>query len=316
MTDFQYTVTEEDAGLAIKDILRRRFTFSSRLMTKLKFQNLVYLNGKPAPGWIPVFPGDTLQIRLPEEHSEFPAEDIPVFPVYEDSYLLILNKQAGTAVHPTKGKPDHTIANGLMKKMEEDGETYKIRFVNRLDMNTSGLLIVAKNGFVQEEIIRQMRRNEVTKKYLAVVHGVIPEEEGTIDLPLGRPFPDQVERWVVPEEQGGSPSVTHYHVLERFQNHSLVELQLETGRTHQIRIHLSYIGYPIEGDHLYCHGDPFAYRKAYGDIHDENVSPYIGRQALHAFSLAFRHPITKKRIQCQAPLPQDMKECIERIKTG
>lgn len=315
MTEFQYTVTEEDKGLAVKDILRRRFTFSSRLMTKLKFQNLVYLNGESMPGWVPVSPGDVLQIHMPEEHSEFPPEDIPITPIYEDAYLLVLNKQAGTAVHPTKGKPNHTIANGLMKKMQDDGETYKIRFVNRLDMNTSGLLMVAKNGFVQEEIIKQMRRNEVEKKYLAVVRGVIPEEEGTIDLPLGRPFPDQVERWVLPEAEGGAPSITHYRVLERYHNHSLVELRLETGRTHQIRIHLAYIGYPIEGDHLYCHGDPFAYRLLHGDIHEEKVSPYIGRQALHAYSLRFRHPTDGEMIQCEAPLPEDMKQLITIFKT-
>ncbi len=315
MTEFQYIVEKGEEGLSIKDILRRHFSFSSRLMTKLKFQNLIFLNGMPMPGWVPVSDGDIIQIHMPEEHSDFPPEDIPIIPVYEDSYLLVLNKQAGTAVHPTKGKPNHTIANGLMKKMEEDGESYKIRFVNRLDMNTSGLLLVAKNGFVQEEIIKQMRRHQVTKKYIAVVTGVIPEEEGTIDLPLGRPFPDQVERWVLPEEQGGSPSVTHYRVIRRYPRHTLVELKLETGRTHQIRIHLSYIGYPIEGDHLYCHGDPFLYRCLHGDTHEEKVSPYIDRQALHACLLEFRHPITDRSIRCQAPLPEDMQALIRQIQS-
>lgn len=316
MTEFQYNVTEDDKGLSIKELLHRHFTFSSRLMTKLKQQNLVYLNGEPMPGWVPTKPGDQIAIRMPEEHSDFLLEDIPIDVIFEDSYLLVINKQAGVAVHPTKGKPNHTIANGLMKKMTDSGEQYKIRFVNRLDMNTSGLLIVAKNSFTQEEIIKQMKQDQVTKKYIAVVTGEIPEEEGTIDLPLGRPYADEVERWVLPEEDGGSPSVTHYRVLDRFHGHSLVELRLETGRTHQIRIHLSFIGYPIVGDHLYCHGDPFAYKRIHGDVHEEKVSPYIDRQALHAKYLSFRHPVTKSQIECNAPLPSDIVNLIETLKKG
>lgn len=317
MTDFQHTVTEEENGRAIKDLIRHHFSFSSRLMTKLKFQQLIDLNGQPAPGWIPVTAGDVITIHLPEETSNFAAEPIPIDIVYEDEHLLILNKQAGVAVHPTKGKPDHTIANGLMYKMMQNGEHYKIRFVNRLDMNTSGLLIVAKNGFVQEEIIKQMRKNQVDKRYIAVVTGVLAEEEGVIDLPLGRPFPDEVERWVVPEQDGGAPSVTHYQVLQRFNGYTLLQLKLDTGRTHQIRIHLSYIGYPIVGDHLYCHGDPFAYRRRLGirsrDEHEEKVSPYIDRQALHAFSLTFCHPISGQRIHVEAPLPADMCQLIQTL---
>lgn len=324
MTEFLHIVTKEEAGRSVKELIRCHFTFSSRLMTKLKFQNLVYLNGEPMPGWVPTKEGDTILVRMPEEVSDFEPEDIPIHVIYEDPYILVLNKQAGVAVHPTKGKPNHTIANGLMKKMADDaavnrGEPYKIRFVNRLDMNTSGLMIVAKTGFAQEEIIKQMRKNQVVKKYIAVVTGEIPEEEGTIDLPLGRPYPDEVERWVVPEEEGGSPSVTHYYVLDRLKGHSIVELKLDTGRTHQIRIHLSYIGYPIVGDHLYCHGNPFEYRRRNNipkDFHEEIVSPYIDRQALHARYLAFRHPVTGKKLAFEAPLPDDMKKLIDLLRSG
>ncbi|MCI8609358.1 MAG: RluA family pseudouridine synthase [Firmicutes bacterium] len=318
MTEFKHIVTPEESGRSIKELIRHHFTFSSRLMTKLKFQNLVYLNGEPMPGWIPTQTGDILLVKMPEEASDFPPEDIPIHVIYEDDDILVLNKQAGVAVHPTKGKPDHTIANGLMKKMLDDQETgkgqpYKIRFVNRLDMNTSGLMIVAKTGFAQEEIIKQMRKNRVIKKYITVVTGEIPEEEGTIDLPLGRPYADEVERWVVPEEEGGSPSVTHYTVLDRFAGHSLVELKLDTGRTHQIRIHLSYIGYPIVGDHLYCHGNPFEYRRIHNipkDFHEEIVSPYINRQALHARYLAFRHPVTGENLSFEAPIPDDITQLL------
>lgn len=322
MTEFRHIVTEEEAGRSVKELMRQHFTFSSRLMTKLKFQNLVFLNGEPMPGWVPTACGDEIVVKMPEETSDFEAEDIPIDVVYEDKDILVLNKQPWVAVHPTKGKPNHTIANGLMKKMKDDmaagtGEPYKIRFVNRLDMNTSGLMIVAKNGFAQEEIIKQMRKNQVEKKYIAVVTGEIPEEEGTIDLPLGRPFPDEVERWVLPEEEGGQPSVTHFRVLERFNGHTLVELKLETGRTHQIRIHLSYIGYPIVGDHLYCHGDPFEYRRVHnipGYVHEERVSPYIDRQALHARYLAFRHPVTKELLSFETEIPQDIQQLITILK--
>lgn len=319
MTEFRHTVTEDEAGRSVKELIRHHFTFSSRLLTKLKYQNLVFLNGEPMPGWIPTAQGDEIVVKMPEETSDFEPEDIPIHVVYEDGDILVLNKQPWVAVHPTKGKPNHTIANGLMKKMQEDaaagiGSPYKIRFVNRLDMNTSGLMIVAKTGFAQEEIIKQMRKNQVVKKYIAVVIGEIPEEEGTIDLPLGRPYPDEVERWVLPVEEGGQPSVTHYRVLERFHGHSMAELKLDTGRTHQIRIHLSYIGYPIVGDHLYCHGDPFEYRRVHnipGYVHEERVSPYIDRQALHARYLAFRHPVTGENMTFEAPLPEDMEKLID-----
>ncbi len=322
MTEFKHIVTADEAGCSVKELMRKHFTFSSRLMTKLKFQKLVYLNGEQMPGWIPTEAGDEILVRMPEETSDFPPEDIPINVVYEDNDILVINKQPWVAVHPTKGKPNHTIANGLMKKMYDDeaagrGHLYKIRFVNRLDMNTSGLMIVAKNSFAQEEIVKQMRKNTVIKRYIAVVTGEMPNDEGTIDLPLGRPYPDEVERWVMPVEDGGQESITHYKVLERFNGHTLVELQLETGRTHQIRIHLSYIGYPIVGDHLYCYGDPFEYRRVNNIedyVHNERVSEYIDRQALHARYLAFEHPVTRQLMEFKTDIPDDIEKLIETVK--
>ena len=331
MSKFQYIVTQEDQenGCTIKQLVRSHFTFSSRLMTKLKQNHLVKLNEEDIQWWISPSAGDVITVQLPEEKSDFPPEDIPISVVYEDSDLLVINKQPGVVVHPTKGKPCHTIANGLMKKMLDEGENYKIRFVNRLDMNTSGLLIVAKNSHAQDSLTKQMNASALGlhKKYKAIVVGEIPDDSGTIDLPLGRPDPDEVERWVLPVEQGGYPSVTHYHVLDRFQGHSLVELELETGRTHQIRVHLSYIGYPILGDHLYCNGDPFEYRRLHGDPRDiENYDPALGqggkeivsdlidRQALHAFSLTLEHPVSKETLHLEAPLPKDMLDVINQLK--
>ena len=317
MSEFKYIVTKEDVSrsLSVKQLVRANFTFSSRLMTKLKQNHLVFLNGEDVQWWISPTEGDVISILLPEEKSDFPPEDIPISVIYEDSDLLVIN---------------NTIANGIMKKMLDDGESYKIRFVNRLDMNTSGLLIVAKNSHAQDSLTKQMNADAggLHKKYKAIVVGEMPEDSGTIDLPLGRPDENEVERWVLPVENGGYPSVTHYKVLDRFSGYSLVELELETGRTHQIRVHLSYIGYPILGDHLYCHGDPFEYRRIHGDPRDDKdynpecgqggkeiVSNLIDRQALHAFSLTFRHPVSGKELHLEAPLPADMQTVIERLKT-
>ena len=180
MTEFNYKVTIKDKELSVKELLRHNFNFSSRLMTKLKQQDLVTLNGQPVRGWIIPKDGDILTVTLPAETSDFEPENIPIEVVFEDKDLLVINKQPGHVVHPTKGKPFHTIANGIMNKMLNDGDNYKIRFANRLDMNTSGLLIIAKNGFSQDRIVRQMKANIVEKRYLAVVDGIIKDDTGTI----------------------------------------------------------------------------------------------------------------------------------------
>lgn len=335
---FKYIVKAEDSGKELKAIVRNEFAFSSRLLTKLKQNDLIFLNGESTPGWIQVQEGDIVTVKLPEETSDFEPEDIPIEVVFEDDDILVINKQPGYVVHPTKGKPYHTIANGLQKKMEDEGVNYKIRFVNRLDMNTSGLLIIAKNSFSQDILEKEMGKDHMNKKYLALCEGIFEEKEGTIDKPLGRPDPNEVERWILPEERGGFKSVTHYVVIDEYpgdfiehgnkiNGYSLVELTLETGRTHQIRVHLASIGHPVLGDHLYCHGDPFEYRRVYGDhrppldgtpgprdTNPEIVSKLIPRQALHAYSLSFKHPITGKDLVLNANLPKDMLDAIEIIK--
>lgn len=320
MTEFNYTVTEKDRELSVKELLRRNFHFSSRLLTKIKQQDLAKLNGEPVRGWMVARPGDKLTVKLPEETSDFQPEDIPISVVFEDESLLVINKQPGFVVHPTKGKPNHTIANGIAKKMACEGQSYKIRFANRLDMNTSGLLIIAKNGFVQEQIIRQMKAGKTEKKYLAILNGCIEKDFSTINAPIGRPDPDEVERWILPVEDGGFDSITHYRVLKRFdKGYTLAEISLETGRTHQIRVHMASIGHPVTGDHLYNNGDPFLYRKLNGDFRriegegEKSTSEYIDRQALHAYKLSFIHPITGKKLCLEAPMPHDMEEMIKRI---
>lgn len=294
---FIYTVTQEDETkeLQVKELLRHKFDFSSRLRTKIKKNQGVTLNGMPAKPWAVPKKGDVIAISIPEEVSYFPPESIPIEAIYEDDDLLIINKQPGVVVHPTNGHPEHTIANGITQYMLDTHQSFKIRFINRLDRDTSGLLVLGKNSHAQDGFVKQMKLGTVTKQYLAVVKGIMPQDGGTIDEPLGKPDPAGVHRGVVP---GGSPSVTHFQVLKRFpKGFTLVELTLETGRTHQIRVHLSHLGYPIVGDTLY-------------GVEDQSL---IKRQALHAERLSFVHPVTGKAMLVEAPLPLDMADLLDRI---
>lgn len=292
MTTFKHTVIDEDEGREVREIMKMYFDFSSRLRNRIKRKKLLCLNGGDTEGCHKVRAGDVVSVTLPDEKSCFEPQDIPIYPIFEDDDILVLNKQANLVVHPTKGYPDGTVANALMHYMAQKGETWKVRFVNRLDMDTSGLLIVAKNAYVQNHINSQMRANSIEKRYIAIVCGVIDEEQGTIDLPIGRPDPADVRRGIVTD---GAPSITHYTVLNRFKNHTLIELLLETGRTHQIRVHMSHIGHPVLGD------------KLYGGENDDIMT----RQALHAAKLGFVHPITKKPLETEAPLPDDMREILK-----
>ena len=294
MTQFRHIVTSEDDGKEVRQITREYFDFSARLRNRIKREKLTMKNGAYAEGWHKVSEGDVISITLPGEHSNFPPENIPIDIVYEDDDLMVINKQPGIVVHPTKGHPAGTIANALSNYMEQSGDIFKIRFVNRLDRDTSGLLLVAKNAYCQNHITDQMRKDLIHKRYIAIVRGTMDSESGTIDLPIGRPDPEDIRRGVIAD---GAPSVTHYQVLEHLKDHTLVELLLETGRTHQIRVHLSHIGHPVAGDTLY----------------GEEDAGLIGRQALHAAGLSLIHPITKEPVEFEAPLPDDMREAIRKL---
>lgn len=294
---YTYTVTDRDRGATVRQIMKRRLGFSSRLTAKFKRGlGKVTRNGVPVRNFAEVIPGDVLEITMPEEISHFQPQDIPVSAIFEDDDLIVINKQPGITVHPTKTHADDTLANGIMKRMLDRGEKYKIRFVNRLDMDTSGVLVVVKNAFCQDAMVRMMKRDEVKKYYCAIVDGIIEEDEGTIDAPIGRKTDDTVRRAVV---EGGSPSVTHYRVLERFKSgYTYIALRLETGRTHQIRVHMAYKGHPVTGDPLYGPGD----------------CGLIGRQALHARRIVFQHPVSGELIDAEAPLPRDMADLLEKLR--
>ena len=360
MSKFTYTVTTEDEGQPVKWIIRNRFTFSARMRSKIKHGNLAYLNGEKTLGWITPNVGDVIEIDLPDEKSDFEPEAIPIDVIFEDDDLLVINKQSGIVVHPTMGQPRHTMANAVQHYMNEKGISFKIRFVNRLDRDTSGLLIVAKNAFAQEELTKQMKTGKVSKRYNALLCGII-SADGTIDRPIGRPDPLHVERCVLPVEQGGYPSVTHYKVVKNYaypamklssditsglgengenlgidredlrlvyskidaaamkalesekkavltEGMTLAEIRLETGRTHQIRVHMGSVGHHVVGDTLYG--------GVMGNIDEASghFVPLIERQALHARYLSFYHPISGELLELEAPLPEDITGLIEKIR--
>lgn len=304
---FRFTADAGDEGIGVKKLLRRHFDFSSRLFAKLKAQKRVLLNGRPIEGWMIPHEGDEVMAIMPEEESHFEEEDIPILPRYEDEDILLIDKPAGYTVHPTKGHVVHTIANGMMRYMRLTDQHFKVRFVNRLDMDTSGLLIIAKNSHAQDELTRQMREDKIDKRYLALVCGVLDDNEFTVNQPIGMPDPEKPNRAVM---EGGRPSVTHVRVLERYpanengksgfgeEGFSLVEIRLETGRTHQIRVHMSWLGHPVAGDPLYGGDRP----------------GMIGRQALHAYRTSFYHPVDGRRMTVCADLPEDILTAIEIVK--
>ena len=307
--DITYNCTEKDEGLLVKEIIRSRLGLSSRLMKKLKPLEGITVNGERTSVRRRVAAGDLVEVCWPDEESWFEPQDIPLDVVYEDDDLLVVNKQAGLIVHPTHNFQDGTLANALAFRMQERGEKYKLRFVNRLDMNTSGLLVVAKNAYCQDFLSKEMAENRVDKWYIAIVHG-ITDPEGTIDLPIKKD-PDHKARRMVSAD--GYPSVTHYRTLETYdikdsgqlEGYSVVELKLETGRTHQIRVHMTHIGHPLVGDELYA--------QLYGYDKDPEWMP---RQALHAGALEFRHPAGFRKVIVYAEIPADMKNCIEFLRRG
>jgi 23S rRNA pseudouridine1911/1915/1917 synthase len=298
---FTHLVTAEEDGQMLKQVLKNRFRFSRRLMNKLKMNRLVTVNGEVIWYTARVRKGDRIEIRMPEDETEhIPPQPVEFRVVYEDQDLIVIDKPPGLVVHPTRGHRDGTLANGLMHYWAERGERHTMRPVTRLDRDTSGLMAVAKHAYTHWFLVEQMMKKRYEREYLAVARGVPEPLAGTIDTPIGLDPESRIYR-VMPEEEGGYPSVTHYEVLERFPDASLIRLRLETGRTHQIRVHLSSIGHPLIGDPQYGSGD------------DEQL---IGRQALHAARLRLFHPRLREWMELESQLPEDMMLLIDRLSDG
>lgn len=292
-----YTITQYDEGAKIDSILKTKLNLSRRMITGLKKANGIFLNGSRALTNEKVTMGDVVSVNITKEESqdiEPQCMDIDI--IFEDRDLLIVNKEPGVVVHPTKGHPQGTLSNGVMYHWRSRGESNIVRLVNRLDRDTSGLVMIAKNQFSHQAMAKQLDANQVNKIYMAAVHGSFEEDEGTIDLPIDRPSWESIKREV---SESGQRAVTHYNVIERYDEGALLRIRLETGKTHQIRVHMSHLGHPIYGDTLY------------GDADD---SMLIGRQALHAFKLEFIHPRTNERISVEAPILDDMKKLIEKLR--
>lgn len=289
-----YEVEISEVGLKIIDVMATSMNLSSRLIRKCKSNGNIYLNNKNGSVNRVVRERDVISVLMDHDENTFEPNPIEVVTLYEDGDLLIVDKPPFLVVHPTKGHPYGTLANAISHHQYINGQNYKVRFINRLDRDTSGIVLIAKNAFSQQIVSEQMQANTVDKIYRAIVEGVLPDDVGTIDLPIDREAELDIKRVVI---ASGLASVTHYEVLERFENHTYIQIKLETGRTHQIRVHFSHIGHPILGDVLY--GNP---------------SEQIDRQALHCFEMALKPPRSADRINIVCQLPEDINRVLDSLR--
>lgn len=291
-----FNIELSQEGMKLREYLRAVQKLSGRLIRGAALEGRIAVNGSRAKLNYVLRNNDEIAFDLIKEESQnIEPEKMDIDVVYEDSDLIVVNKRPGMVVHPTKSYQSGTLANGLIYYFKEKGENCIVRLVSRLDMDTSGLIIIAKNQFSHMALARDMNKDTFEKSYLAVIHGNMSEIAGTIDLPIYRPSDESIKRVV---DDRGQESITHFKVIERFKASDLVKLTLETGRTHQIRVHLTHLGHPLYGDVLYgIEGD----------------KEYISRQALHAYRLKFPHPRTGELIELEVGLPEDIMELIKKI---
>lgn len=286
-----YVVTNSDES--IKQIFKNKFNMSDRFILKLKSSNSIYINGVPVFINYKIQVNDILTIieNSKEDSSNIvPNSNIKLNILYEDDFLLIVDKPSNLPVHPSILHYEDSLSNAVKYHFDKIDLYKKIRPVNRLDKDTSGIVIFAKNEYIQECLVKQMKQNVFKKKYLAVLSGILEKDSGTISAPIARKNDSIIEREI---REDGDLAISHFKVLERFNNMTLVEYTLETGRTHQLRVHSKYIGHPIVGDSLYG-----------------LQSPLISRQALHAYKVSFVHPINKEKMLIHSNLPDDIKKLV------
>ena len=287
--NIDYIIDEDSAGLRVEQFLRRKRYSGQNLSEIKRMPKSILVNGVHYYMRQELSTGDHLQVRICEtKNSEkIPPTNLPLDIIYEDEDLLVLNKPAGMPIHPSLNNYTNSIANALAYYFQSQGKPFIFRCCNRLDRDTSGLTIVSKH-LVSGSILSDMTKyREVHREYLAIARGSVTPSEGTIQAPLGRKGGTIIERTV--DWEHGEDAVTHYKVVKEAIGHSLVSLRLETGRTHQIRIHMKYLGYPLIGDYLY-----------------NPDMEYMTRQALHSHHMEFTHPITGEHMSFTAPLPEDM----------
>ena len=287
--NIDYIIDEDSAGLRVEQFLRRKRYSGQNLSEIKRMPKSILVNGVHYYMRQELSAGDHLQVRICEtQNSEkIPPTKLPLDIIYEDEDLLVLNKPAGMPIHPSLNNYTNSIANALAYYFQSQGKPFIFRCCNRLDRDTSGLTIVSKHLVSGSSLSDMTKYREVHREYLAIARGSVTPSEGTIQAPLGRKEGTIIERTV--DWEHGEDAVTHYKVVKEANGHSLVSLRLETGRTHQIRIHMKYLGYPLIGDYLY-----------------NPDMEYMTRQALHSHHMEFTHPITGEHMSFTAPLPEDM----------
>lgn len=288
-----YTIKSNDNYINLKQVLKEEFFISDRLILKLKNHKQFFLNDENVYISHSVKENDVVKVNLDFEESSDNIIPTPMklIILYEDDALLVLNKPAGIAIHPSHSHFDNSLSNGVKSYFQEINLKRKIRPVNRLDKDTSGAVIFAKNEYIQECLSRQMKNNIFKKEYIAFLDGKVENKTATINAPIARENDSIIKRCV---RDDGDFAISHYEVLKYYTQFTLVKFLIETGRTHQIRVHSNYIGHPVLGDTLYG-----------------KASSLISRQALHSYKVSFIHPITKKTLEIIAPLFEDMNLLLE-----
>ena len=291
----EYEIPSEYDGANITTVLKQHFKISTNLIKDLKkYKEGIQVNGEHKRVVDFVAKGDILKITIRDTASEnIVPTDIPLDIVYEDEDVLVINKLPNMPTHPSMGNYENSLANGVMYYYKSKGEERVFRAVNRLDKDTSGLMAVAKNSYIHARLGEEIQKKELKRKYMCIVCGDV-ERDGTVDAPIRRADGSVINRIVAPD---GQRAVTHYRVIKRYREYTLLEMELETGRTHQIRVHMAYIGHPLVGDWLY-------------GTENHNIAK---RQMLHSCYLCFTHPITGQIMEFKDEMAEDMRAFIEKL---
>lgn len=288
----KWVIEKAYEGMLIREYLQNVHFFSRRIMNSLKFDGgEILVNNQPKSVRYQLKVGDHLKVNFPPEQKGYymKPEKIPLEIIYEDQEIIVINKEPGMVTIPSPHNPSGTVANGLLYYYEQNNIQNTVHVVTRLDRNTSGLLLIAKNRYIHSLLSKQINAGCIKRKYKAIVEGQLKRNSGTIKANIGRKEGSIVERVVASD---GKKAITHFEKVFKTKEHTLVNVALETGRTHQIRVHFSYIGHPLAGDDLYG-----------------GSTSFINRQALHCFEISYEHPISQEKMTHYLPIPGDM-ECL------